>query len=148
MKNIFNKKLFYIVYFAIFITILLAIYMVDALKDNLFKEIAYDLDKKIGITRAHMDIDAFEHKNSIELKNYADEIKLSSGLRTTMIDKRGFVLADSDVPLSKLDNVENHLMREEVQEALKTGKGLAIRTSALVGSPWVPVQTTAILESA
>ena len=132
MKNIFNKKLFYIVYFAIFITVLLAIYMVDALKDNLFKEIAYDLDKKIGITRAHMDIDAFEHKNSFELKNYADEIKLSSGLRTTMIDKRGFVLADSDVPLSKLDNVENHLMREEVQEALKTGKGLAIRTSATI----------------
>ena len=118
MKNIFNKKLFYILYFAIFVTIIFAVYLIDALKDNLFKEIAYDLDKKIAITRAHMDIDAFEHKNSSKLKAYADEIKETSGLRTTMIDKRGYVLADSDVPLSRLDSVENHLLREEVQEAL------------------------------
>lgn len=132
MKNILNKKLLYIIYFAVLVTIILAIYMIDALKDNLFKEIAYDLDKKIGITRAHMDIDVFEQKNSIKLKAYADEIKKSSGLRTTIIDKKGYVLADSDVPLSRLDSVENHLLREEVQEALRTGKGLAIRTSATI----------------
>lgn len=132
MKNILNKKLFYIIYFAIFVDILLSVYLYDALKYNLFKEIEAELDKKIAITRAHMDIDAFEHKNSPQLKAYADEIKTNSGLRSTMIDKIGYVLADSDVPLTRLDSVENHLFRKEVQEALRIGRGLAIRTSATI----------------
>ena len=51
MKSVINKKIFYILYFAVFLTIIFAVYLVDALKDNLFKEIAYDLDKKIAITR-------------------------------------------------------------------------------------------------
>jgi len=54
MKNIYNKKLVYILYFDIFVTIILAIYMSDSLKDNLFKEITYDLDKKIAITCARL----------------------------------------------------------------------------------------------
>ncbi|MEJ2543028.1 MAG: histidine kinase dimerization/phospho-acceptor domain-containing protein, partial [Calditrichaceae bacterium] len=132
MKNILNKKLFYILYFALFVSILLSVYLYDVLKYNLFDEIEAELDKKIAITRAHMDIDAFEHKNSSQLKAYADEIRKNSGLRTTMIDKIGYVLADSDVPLARLDSVENHLFRKEVQEALRTGRGLAVRTSATI----------------
>ena len=132
MKNIFNKKLLYVTYFAILVTIIFSVYLVDAFKENLFKEITRDLDKKIAISETGMDIDAFEHKDSEKLKLYADELKQRSGLRTTLIDKTGNVIADSDVPLGSLKNVENHLMREEVQDALKSGSGLAIRTSATI----------------
>jgi two-component system, OmpR family, phosphate regulon sensor histidine kinase PhoR len=133
MRNIFNKKFLYILYFTILVTIVVAVYFVDILKENQFKEIAKELDKKLAITRVHMDISAFEHKSYKQLKAYADEIKKSTGLRTTLIDKQGFVLADSDVPLDKLGDVENHLLREEVQEALRTGTGLTIRRSATIG---------------
>ncbi|MBN1408301.1 MAG: hypothetical protein JW956_10950 [Calditrichaceae bacterium] len=110
----------------------MSVYLYDALKYNLFKEIESELAKKIAITRAHMDIEDFENKNSPMLKVYADEIKRNTMLRTTMIDKIGYVLADSDVPLAELDSVENHLFRKEVQDALRSGRGMAIRTSATI----------------
>jgi two-component system phosphate regulon sensor histidine kinase PhoR len=55
------------------------------------------------------------------------------GARVTFIHGDGEVLGDSDVDAGRLTSVENHLMREEVQEALQTGTGVAIRLSATTG---------------
>ncbi len=55
------------------------------------------------------------------------------GARVTFIHGEGEVLGDSDVDAGRLTSVENHLMREEVQEALQTGTGVAIRRSATTG---------------
>lgn len=54
--------------------------------------------------------------------------------RTSIIDTAGVVLADSYVPDDRLDDVENHLDRPEVQGALRDGEvSFASRTSATVG---------------
>ena len=49
--------------------------------------------------------------------------------RVTLIAPNGTVIGDSDVKAERLAQLENHLQRPEVQEALKTGSGSALRYS-------------------
>jgi len=49
--------------------------------------------------------------------------------RVTLITPNGTVIGDSDVGLERLAQMENHLQRPEVQEALKNGSGTALRHS-------------------
>ena len=53
--------------------------------------------------------------------------------RVTFIRSDGVVMGDSEVDTAALDSVDNHLMREEVQEALKAGTGAAVRQSQTTG---------------
>lgn len=55
------------------------------------------------------------------------------GARVTFILADGEVVGDSDVASGRLQEVQNHLTREEVQEALAGGTGVAIRRSATTG---------------
>lgn len=52
---------------------------------------------------------------------------LEADTRLTIIDREGTVLADSD--LDSTDNMENHLERKEVRDALEKGSGYATRYS-------------------
>ena len=49
--------------------------------------------------------------------------------RVTLIDVNGTVVGDSDVGRTQLAQLENHLQRPEVQEALRNGSGTALRYS-------------------
>ena len=49
--------------------------------------------------------------------------------RVTLISPNGTVIGDSDVAPERLAQLENHLQRPEVQEALKNGSGSAMRYS-------------------
>lgn len=49
--------------------------------------------------------------------------------RVTLIAPDGRVIGDSDVGQARLAQVDNHLQRPEVQEALKAGSGSAVRYS-------------------
>ena len=49
--------------------------------------------------------------------------------RVTLIAPNGTVIGDSDVGQARLAQLENHLQRPEVQEALKSGSGSAVRYS-------------------
>ncbi len=65
-----------------------------------------------------------------DLKAQVDALRQVKGnerTRFTIIDMDGDVIADSDVENSLV--MENHLDREEVQEALRSGLGYAIRKS-------------------
>jgi two-component system phosphate regulon sensor histidine kinase PhoR len=64
------------------------------------------------------------------------QVKMIGGLeqlRITLIDAQGNVLADSDIPLSDIRGVKNHLNRPEIQNAQRYGIGHDIRHSATVG---------------
>jgi two-component system phosphate regulon sensor histidine kinase PhoR len=63
----------------------------------------------------------------------ADILSKLVGARVTFILEDGRVIGDSDVMSSGLDYVDNHLGREEVQEALADGTGVAIRRSVTTG---------------
>jgi two-component system, OmpR family, phosphate regulon sensor histidine kinase PhoR len=59
--------------------------------------------------------------------------------RVTFISPSGEVLGDSDVKPGELRDLENHLDRPEVQQALKSGQGSAIRHSATLRTPMLYV---------
>jgi two-component system phosphate regulon sensor histidine kinase PhoR len=61
------------------------------------------------------------------------------GYRVTVVDAGGEVLADSGAAAGEM---ENHLEREEVQEALHGGRGRALRDSATTGQPQLYVAVT------
>jgi len=60
----------------------------------------------------------------------AAEAGRSLTARVTIMAPDGSVIGDSQVRAENLGDLENHLGRPEVQEALKTGQGTAIRYSA------------------
>ena len=62
-----------------------------------------------------------------------------TGHRITLIDRGGWVRADSDFPAGPLPTIENHSGRPEVRAALATGRGVARRRSDTVGRPFLYV---------
>ena len=62
-----------------------------------------------------------------------------AGARLTLIEADGTVIADSDVAPDRLDRVENHISRPEVQAARVDGVGFSDRSSATVLKPFVYV---------
>ena len=59
--------------------------------------------------------------------------------RVTIIDRQGEVLGDSEVPPAELKELENHLQRPEVQDALHKGEGSSLRYSATLRMPMLYV---------
>ncbi len=74
------------------------------------------------------------------LRQIDSQVKLIKGfenVRITLIDEQGNVLADSDVPLTDISGVQNHLERSEIQQAQRSGIGYDIRHSATVGHDYL-----------
>ncbi|MBW2713095.1 MAG: PAS domain S-box protein, partial [Deltaproteobacteria bacterium] len=53
--------------------------------------------------------------------------------RITLIDRKGVVLADSDVPRERIPEIENHASRSEVASAINGELGVGSRLSGTVG---------------
>ena len=64
------------------------------------------------------------------LKKYISEASKKSGNRMTLISPDGTVLFDN---YSKIEDMENHLDRPEISEALQNGTGTALRASDTLG---------------
>ncbi len=67
---------------------------------------------------------------TLDSSEYLDSLSVSDSYRITWIDSDGTVLYDSKVDASKL---ENHLEREEIQQAYLYGRGESTRTSTTLG---------------
>jgi two-component system phosphate regulon sensor histidine kinase PhoR len=74
-----------------------------------------------------------------QVDNQVRQIGGFENVRITLVDDLGNVLADSDVPLTELPNVQNHLERPEIRQALRSGIGYDIRRSATVGHDFLYV---------
>src|SRR6185295_5556882 len=59
----------------------------------------------------------------------ADRLGRDLGVRVTIIDASGKVLGDTDLDGEALLSVENHAGRPEVADAMREGKGRAVRYS-------------------
>ncbi|MFZ3207244.1 MAG: ATP-binding protein [Geobacteraceae bacterium] len=69
----------------------------------------------------------------------ASTIFRETGTRVTIISSQGEVMGDSAIKPDKLRELENHLGRPEVQEALKSGRGSSIRYSSTIETPMLYV---------
>jgi len=68
-------------------------------------------------------------KQAASPQQLAERIGTVIKARVTLIAPNGTVVGDSDVGKTRLAQMENHLQRPEVQEALKNGSGSALRYS-------------------
>lgn len=86
-------------------------------------------EKMASMTETISTIDyALEYETSLqEQVRKLHTSVLEADTRLTIIDREGTVLADSD--LDSTDNMENHLERKEVKDALEKGSGYATRYS-------------------
>jgi HAMP domain-containing protein len=69
------------------------------------------------------------------VRSYAELL----GLRITVVDRSGRVLTDSEVPVEKIPEMENHATRPEIVSAFATGSGTAVRLSVSIGQELVYV---------
>jgi two-component system phosphate regulon sensor histidine kinase PhoR len=103
------------------------IFMTKTFKDNHINALEDNMVREMRIIASKMDWPAGEPS---ELLAYftaeAEELEGYAGARVTFIQSDGTVLGDSDWDASQMDN---HLNRAEVTEALSAGVGRAIRPS-------------------
>ena len=94
-------------------------YLVSQLEQKLIKEA--NLIKKILIKE--------DLKLNFDLDFFADEIGKVLGVRVTIVDISGRVVADSEVSRENLKYLENHSNRPEILSALKKNIGISKRYS-------------------
>jgi two-component system phosphate regulon sensor histidine kinase PhoR len=68
------------------------------------------------------------------LQQLANEAALAGGVRVTIIDRRGQVLADSQ---ADANSMENHATRPEFEAAIQGQTGIATRASGTLGIPFL-----------
>jgi signal transduction histidine kinase len=109
---------FILIFLAIFITSSIATYfwLKDIYSDQVKKELLQNIDI------VSINIDSIKNLN-----DYTDHIKEKTGIRTTIIDNDGKVIAESDENSEKMDN---HAQRIEVIKARNNGAGSSIRYSS------------------
>ncbi len=122
--NGYNKKLF-VYYFVIFTLLFVAVTLFQYQREKQYKTRQQELllDSYARIIQNFVG----NHKDSADLVMQAVRFLPDTSLRITIIDKDGTVLFDSFY--EDYQHMENHLNRNEVQEAIKKGVGTSIRLS-------------------
>jgi two-component system phosphate regulon sensor histidine kinase PhoR len=93
-------------------------------------------------TQSEIVLHSLRQDSSATFERFDADIKSLGQLgnfRITLIDGDGKVIDDSEVPADRLSEVENHLSRPEVQEAIRNGIGVGTRHSATVGKDFLYV---------
>lgn len=113
-----TKKIFKNIFLGCISVLIATIIIIVGVMYNYYgNEMMSGLKSELNSISSGVEIGGFDFLNSLE-KDDNDRI--------TWIDSDGTVRYDSDATANKM---ENHLDREEIKEALETGKGEAIRTS-------------------
>jgi signal transduction histidine kinase len=127
-QRTFRQRIF-INFFVVFSVFTLAVlgYQYDREKSYRTSQLENTLDNISEVTHRYI-----EHKKIFESGDFPSLDTLKSLLpisntRITVMDMNGKVLYDSFV--ADVQHIENHLQRDEVQKALRSGKGSSIRVS-------------------
>lgn len=129
MRVSFRSKLM-LSYLLLLILMSLAIYLHlnRSLQESIIGSLRDNLASQARITALMAEREL--HTPKTDAPRLAAETGRSLTARVTIIAPDGEVIGDSQVGSDRLGDLENHLGRPEVQEALKTGRGTAIRYSA------------------
>jgi two-component system phosphate regulon sensor histidine kinase PhoR len=106
------------------------IYLQHELRATLDERITRELETDLDAAR--LLFEAAGARTAAEIDPLADRLGAALGARVTVIARDGRLLGDSEVPLERLAQVENHASRPEVRAALASGSGTARRRSATV----------------
>ena len=104
-----------------------------SLRRDLEGDIGQSLEREARLVREALPADSTGWQADIR------RLGAQTGHRITLIDRDGWVRADSDFPDGPLPTIQNHSGRPEVRAALATGRGVARRRSETVGRPFLYV---------
>lgn len=107
-------------------------YLNSNLKTHTFERVEERLKKECLLVGSFVEKNRSIEFDKIKLGALADKIGENLGRRVTFIDINGVVLGDSELNENEIDNVENHLHRPEIKQALEYGFGESRRFSSTV----------------
>ncbi len=108
-----------------------------SLRSTLESEVQQQLYQSANLAKAYV----AAQKPDTAVPDIVADISTLLNLRVTMIAGDGKVLADSEVRREDLSGVANHADHEEFIDALRTGRGSAIRSSVTIGIPFLYMAT-------
>ncbi len=118
------------------------LYLNKNLREDTYQRIRINLTKQTYLSKTYLEEDSDKKIQGYELDKIADKIGGDLDLRATIISLDGTVFGDSELDGKDLIEVENHLYRTEVQQALKTGIGESRRFSTTVKKDMLYIATT------
>ena len=104
-----------------------------SLRRDLEGDIGQSLEREARLVREALPADSTLWQAAVH------QLGAQTGHRITLIDRDGWVRADSDFPIGPLPAIKNHAQRPEVRAALAHGRGVARRLSETVGRPFLYV---------
>ncbi|MFH1305924.1 MAG: histidine kinase dimerization/phospho-acceptor domain-containing protein, partial [Candidatus Omnitrophota bacterium] len=107
-------------------------YLNVSLQEDTRQRIRDNVLKQISLTKTFLEDETIQKIKGYDLDEIADDIGRDLDLRITIIDLDGTVYGDSELDKKDIINVENHLQREEVQQALKIKFGESRRFSTTI----------------
>lgn len=137
-----RKKL--IASYAVLIVLLAASFTLiirSALEDAMINQFEHNLSNEVELVKSLIE----ERNVDIhQFPEFADEIKDSIGVRVTIVDGEGVVLADTDEDPATM---VNHINRNEISSALSTGEvSFSLRYSNTMNTDQLYVATTVTLD--
>lgn len=114
--------------FILVLAVLVLLWIAEhSLRQNLEGDIARALESEARLVREALPTDSLAWPAAVR------RLGAETGHRITVIDRDGWVRADSDFPPGPLPPIENHANRPEVRAALAGERGVASRKSETVG---------------
>jgi len=127
-----RTRIFFITLSCLFIGISLSFVVAERdLSLKLQDQIETELSRQAKILRKSI-ASIIDAGDFFILKAQVDEYAAASDSRITIILKDGYVIVDSDVEASKIDDLDNHSDRPEIISAFKNGYGSSKRYSSTV----------------
>ena len=127
-----RTRIFFITLSCLFIGISLSFVVAERdLSLKLQDQIETELSRQAKILRKSI-ANIIDAGDFFKLKAQVDEYAEASDSRITIILKDGYVIVDSDVEASKIDDLDNHSDRPEIISAFKNGYGSSKRYSSTV----------------
>ncbi len=120
-----TKLMLSYIFLIVLITGSFYLYIDHFLQKEMIEESRTNLDSQTELARLLV----ISNKGLQPPQQLAETVGTAIKARVTLIAPDGMVIGDSDVGKARLSQLENHLQRPEVQEALKNGSGSALRYS-------------------
>ena len=124
-----RSRIFFIVFSLLAISISVA-YVVSErdLSRNFKFQLVNELEKQASLLVSSVD-NLNKFSNISDADNAANTLGKAANSRVTFIRNDGVVLGDSDLDIKDIQLIDNHILREEVMEALENGTGWSSRYS-------------------
>lgn len=128
-----RARVFLIVFFSLAVSIRIAYVIAERDITSTFEEqTIYQLEKQAQLLLVNVD-DVSKYGDIKAADLVADKLGNASNSRVTLILNNGVVVGDSDIELESIANLDNHANRDEIKEALVSGKGWSSRYSDTIG---------------